>query len=76
MNIMGDVWRDLARLQVFKEDRTPCSSLSIPGRSKRFFYSPKVHKISRVHPVYYSGISAGIFVTGFKNQYNYSPFCS
>jgi hypothetical protein len=41
MNIMGDVWRGLARLQIFKKDRTPCSSLSIPGRGKRFFYSPK-----------------------------------
>jgi len=41
MNIMGDFWRDLARLQVFKKDRTQSNSLSGPVMSKRFFYSPK-----------------------------------
>jgi len=41
MNIMGDFWQDLARLHILKKDRTQCSSLSIPGMSKRFFYSPK-----------------------------------
>jgi hypothetical protein len=70
MNIMGDFWRDFARLQIFKKDRTQCSSLSVPVMSKRIFYTP----ISMVPPAYYSVITGGISVTGFKN-YNYTLSC-